>query len=500
MRRQHGMLLDDRIVLYLQMAGLYHLARLNETWFRLDEPLVSAFVERWPPKMHTFHMPFRKCMIKLQDITYQLRLPIDGQYVRDASRTLRDASTVVALCGHGSRRYWFVWIPYSLSDVVQVVHPEILEPRYMVLWRALIILIYFAVIKWHQVDQVLPQLGGSSHAYLECWHEYDRRFLLPKLLFGDPKAVVIPAKAMQQGPRHVPYMNQVLMSQTYVVLSGDVVLGHIRVSVKGGVVGGEGRGLAAVEELEAVVEVEPDVEREVMVAMKTRVVMVEMMGVTTVMREVMVEDTTVVTEVVAVVDMIDPTVVTEVVTRAMVVEVMVVRVGVVEVVRMVVMVEEVKARVVKVRQVGREMYMVAMMYMVEVKHVAMCDVAMHESQKCISLGQMLLNLLGSEGLDTDFGESRFLDEISMIMQEDDLARRRSQVDGSQAHLDVNLNEPLTGLVDDTFALGGTPPSSFATPTLAHPGPSTSQEHIPDEMELDRDGDGQADEVPLTQRA
>ncbi|XP_015936600.1 uncharacterized protein LOC107462518 [Arachis duranensis] len=74
MRHQHGMPLDDRIVLYLQMAGLYYLARLNETWFRLDEPLV----ERWRPEMHTFHMPFGECTITLQDVTYQLGLPIDA--------------------------------------------------------------------------------------------------------------------------------------------------------------------------------------------------------------------------------------------------------------------------------------------------------------------------------------------------------------------------------------------------------------------------------------
>ncbi|RYQ98590.1 hypothetical protein Ahy_B07g086337 isoform H [Arachis hypogaea] len=32
------------------MAGLAYLARLNDHWFRLDEPLVSPFVERWYPE------------------------------------------------------------------------------------------------------------------------------------------------------------------------------------------------------------------------------------------------------------------------------------------------------------------------------------------------------------------------------------------------------------------------------------------------------------------
>ncbi|RYR53746.1 hypothetical protein Ahy_A06g028972 isoform A [Arachis hypogaea] len=66
MRRQQGMRLDDR---------------LNDRWFRLDEALVSAFVKRWRPETHTFHMPFGECTIRLQDVAYQLGLPVDGRYV-----------------------------------------------------------------------------------------------------------------------------------------------------------------------------------------------------------------------------------------------------------------------------------------------------------------------------------------------------------------------------------------------------------------------------------
>ncbi|RYR12832.1 hypothetical protein Ahy_B04g070158 isoform E [Arachis hypogaea] len=47
--------LHDRIVPYLERAGLYHLARLNARWFWLDEPLVSGFIERWRPENKVKH-------------------------------------------------------------------------------------------------------------------------------------------------------------------------------------------------------------------------------------------------------------------------------------------------------------------------------------------------------------------------------------------------------------------------------------------------------------
>ncbi|RYR50094.1 hypothetical protein Ahy_A07g036660 isoform A [Arachis hypogaea] len=73
--------LHDRIIPYLETAGLYHLARLNSQWFWVDESLLSTFIERWRPETHTFHMPFGECTITLQDVAYQLGLPIDGAAV-----------------------------------------------------------------------------------------------------------------------------------------------------------------------------------------------------------------------------------------------------------------------------------------------------------------------------------------------------------------------------------------------------------------------------------
>ncbi|QHO33412.1 uncharacterized protein DS421_9g257970 [Arachis hypogaea] len=150
----------------------------------------------------------------------------------------------------------FSWMPYSLAEVVQVVHPEILEPRHMTLWRAATALIYFAVIEWHPVDRVLPQFGGvqgrpraalnidflmskderggdcwfplslqswhihwsdrvqhvlqfdivpdpgPSHEYLDWWYQHGRRFLSPELILGDPRATAIPAQAIERGPGH----------------------------------------------------------------------------------------------------------------------------------------------------------------------------------------------------------------------------------------------------------------------------------------------------------
>ncbi|MBA0689156.1 hypothetical protein Goari_006895 [Gossypium aridum] len=64
--------LDDKhiSVNQLQMAGC-----------KLDPKLISALVERWRPKTHTFHLSCGECTIILEDVQLQLGLPMNESVV-----------------------------------------------------------------------------------------------------------------------------------------------------------------------------------------------------------------------------------------------------------------------------------------------------------------------------------------------------------------------------------------------------------------------------------
>ena len=68
--------LDTRIIPLLQQAGFYGVVHLG--FISLNWHLITAFIERWGPKTHTFHLPQGECTITLKDITILLGLPVDG--------------------------------------------------------------------------------------------------------------------------------------------------------------------------------------------------------------------------------------------------------------------------------------------------------------------------------------------------------------------------------------------------------------------------------------
>ncbi|KAF1885815.1 hypothetical protein Lal_00042684 [Lupinus albus] len=47
----------------------------------INNHLILSLVERWRPEMHTFHLPIGECTVTLEDVAYQLGLPIDGDIV-----------------------------------------------------------------------------------------------------------------------------------------------------------------------------------------------------------------------------------------------------------------------------------------------------------------------------------------------------------------------------------------------------------------------------------
>ncbi|QHN97245.1 uncharacterized protein DS421_18g625720 [Arachis hypogaea] len=633
MRRQQGMRLDERYVPYLQMAGLYHLARLNDRWFRLDEPLMSAFVERWRPKTHTFNMPFGECTITLQDVAYQLGLPVDGRYVSGCltdfhvyieggrpawqwfhellgvlpptnqiqkfavnctwfqetfgecpegadEETVRHfarayimmllgtqlfadksgnrihikwlpfvarleemggyswGSAALAwlyrcMCRVANRHvvklagplqllqsliFWrfpgfrpagydafswplassekgprvqmarlridllqardFIWMPYSTPNVLQVVHPEVLEPRHTMLWRCVTSLIYFAVRTasptsalnidflmskvgrggdrwfpshlqhWHlhwetRADHVLRfdvvADPGPSHEFLAWWHQHRKRFLSPEMYLGDPRGIPIPVEATQRGAGRVPDMDRV-----------DDVPDRHRAMEEGdeaGRGGGRRRGRGGRRRGAAPRQNSPD-RGDHAAGGGAPVGDVrpahgghggEWYGS----------------------DMGDPSSHADT--------------GLGE------------------GPLGD--YFVG---------VPADDQTPQENTPWVIPGSMFSEFLAGDGIDVDFGGSHFLDEITTIMQEDEAACRRGQMTGTQAALDVDLNEPPSVGPIQSFALGGTPASACIALSHSVAGPSSSrplhvQSMVPAQPPPEDEEDEIEDKKPIIQR-
>ena len=66
---------DPRVAAYIIDAGLGGLLQVPN--IDLDHALIMVLVERWQPKMHSFHLPHGEMTIKLQDMEVIMGVPVD---------------------------------------------------------------------------------------------------------------------------------------------------------------------------------------------------------------------------------------------------------------------------------------------------------------------------------------------------------------------------------------------------------------------------------------
>ena len=71
---------------YLQEVGFWHVATVGRGC-KVDPKLISALIETWRPKTHTFHLPCGKCTITLEYVNLQLGLPVDGHPVTGSAQS-----------------------------------------------------------------------------------------------------------------------------------------------------------------------------------------------------------------------------------------------------------------------------------------------------------------------------------------------------------------------------------------------------------------------------
>ncbi|KAH1210570.1 Serine/threonine-protein phosphatase 7 long form [Glycine max] len=68
--------IPEEIVPLLRQCGFYWIIKMG--YLKINAALISAFIERWRPETHTFHLRCGEATITLQDVSVLLGLRIDG--------------------------------------------------------------------------------------------------------------------------------------------------------------------------------------------------------------------------------------------------------------------------------------------------------------------------------------------------------------------------------------------------------------------------------------
>ena len=66
----------EEIIPLLRQSGFYWIMKMG--YLKINVALITALIERWRPKTHTFHMRCGECTITLQDVSVLSGLRVDG--------------------------------------------------------------------------------------------------------------------------------------------------------------------------------------------------------------------------------------------------------------------------------------------------------------------------------------------------------------------------------------------------------------------------------------
>lgn len=88
-------MLTEKQVELVKMAGFGYLRMIPA--ISLDNPLISALVERWRRETNTFHFTVGEMTVTLEDVAYLLGLPVDGEAVIGVTYTSCEAVCIKLL-------------------------------------------------------------------------------------------------------------------------------------------------------------------------------------------------------------------------------------------------------------------------------------------------------------------------------------------------------------------------------------------------------------------
>ncbi|XP_065637049.1 serine/threonine-protein phosphatase 7 long form homolog [Quercus suber] len=70
-------MVDEHVIAIVRLLGVEHLHMVPSIKF--DYALITAFVEQWHPKTHSFHLPHGEMTITLQDVEVIMGMPIESE-------------------------------------------------------------------------------------------------------------------------------------------------------------------------------------------------------------------------------------------------------------------------------------------------------------------------------------------------------------------------------------------------------------------------------------